>query len=138
MTKLNAGTPVKRGYYFSMKNWSVNPIEKDGTVLHGEAGEQFIPVPLPVAVMLAPVLGAVFLMFMPFIGFYLVGHRALQPVARMFKKSTTEIAASMSPGLQPGEAHLTGRAGEKKEEGGESKELSALEQEIAAKRAEKK
>lgn len=138
MTKLNAGTPVKRGYYFSMKNWSVNPIEKDGTVLHGEAGEQFIPVPLAVAVMLAPVLGAVFLMFMPFIGFYLVGQRVLQPVAGMFKKSTTEIAASMSPGLQPGEAHLTGRAGEKRADGEEAKELSALEQEIAAKRAAKK
>jgi hypothetical protein len=139
MTKLNAGTPVKRGYYFSMKHWSVNPIEKDGTVLNGEKGEQFIPVPLPVAVMLAPVLGAVFLMFMPFIGFYLVGQTALRPVVRMFKKSTTELAASMSPGLQPGEAHLTGRPGEKTEktEGGENKELSTLEQEIAAKRGEK-
>jgi hypothetical protein len=137
MTKLNAGTPVKRGYYFSMKNWSVNPIEKDGTVLHGEAGEQFVPVPLPVAVMLAPVLGAVFLMFMPFIGFYLTAQTALRPVARMFKKSTTEIAASMS-GLQPGEAHLTGRPGEEKAEGGETPApLSALEKEIAAKRAEK-
>jgi hypothetical protein len=138
MTKLNAGTPVKRGYYFSMKNWSVNPVEKDGTVLHGETGEQFIPVPLPVAVMLAPVLGAVFLMFMPFIGFYLTAQTALRPVARMFRKSTTEIAASMSPGLQPGTAHLTGRPGEKKAEGAEAKELTALEQEIAAKRAEKK
>ena len=116
MTKLNAGTPVKRGYYFSMKNWSVNPVEKDGTILQGEAGEKFVPVPLPVAVMLAPVIGAVFLMFMPFIGFYLVGQRA----------------------LQPGTAHLTGRAGEKKAEEGESKELSSLEQEIAAKRGEKK
>ena len=137
MTKLNAGTPVNRGYYFSMKNWSVNPIEKDGTTLHGEAGEQFIPVPLPVAVMLAPVLGAAFLMFMPFIGFYLTAQTALRPVARMFKKSTTEIAASMSPGLQPGTAHLTGRPGEEKTEGAEAKELTALEKEIAAKRAEK-
>jgi hypothetical protein len=129
---------VKSGYYFSMKNWSVNPIAKDGTVLQGEKGEQFIPVPLPVAVMLAPVLGAVFLMFMPFIGFYLTAQTLLRPVARMFKKSTTEIAASMSPGLQPGAAHLTGSAGEKKTEGAESQELSALEKEIAAKRAEKK
>jgi hypothetical protein len=138
MAKLNAGTPVKRGYYFSMKHWSVNPIEKDGTVLHGEADEKFIPVPLPVAVMLAPVLGAVFLMFMPLIGFYLVGQRALQPVARMFRKSTAEIAASMSPGLQPGEAHLAGRRGAKKADAGENDSLAALEQEIAARRAEKK
>jgi hypothetical protein len=138
MAKVNAGTPVKRGYYFSMKNWSVNPIEKDGTALHGEPGERFIPVPLPVAVMLAPVLGAAFLMFLPFIGFYLVGQTALRPVVRMFKKSSAEIAASMSPGLQPGEAHLAGRAGEKRAETTEYNELSALEAEIAARRAEKK
>jgi hypothetical protein len=129
---------VKRGYYFSMKNWSVNPVEKDGTVLQGEKGEQFIPVPLPVAVMLAPVLGAVFLMFMPFIGFYLTAQAALRPVGRLFKKSTTEIAASVSPGMAPGAAYLTGREGEKKVEGGEkSGELSELEKEIAAKRGEK-
>jgi hypothetical protein len=76
-------------------------------------------------------------MFLPFIGFYLVGQNALRPVARMFKKSTTEIAASMSPGLQPGTAHLTGRDGEKPAEGTETKELSALEGKIAAKRTKK-
>ena len=137
MTKLSAGTPVKRGYYFSMKNWSVYPIEKDGTTLKGETGEQFIPVPLPVAVMLAPALGAIFLMFMPFIGFYLTAQTLLRPVTRGFKKSTTEIAASMSPGLAAGTAHLTGKAGdEKKADGaaGEHPALTEIEKEIAAKR----
>ena len=136
MTKLNAGTPVRRGYYLSTRNWSLNPIEKDGTILHGEPGEQFVPVPLLIAVMFAPVIGAAFLMFMPFIGFYLTAQTALQPVARMFRKSTAEIAASVSPGLQPGMAHLTGRAGEKKAEDGVTWRLAALEREIAARRAE--
>lgn len=139
MTKLNAGTPVKRGYYFSMKNWSVNPVEKDGTILRGETGEQFIPVPLPVAVMLAPALGAVFLMFMPFIGFYLTAKTLLRPLTGAAKKSTTEIAASMSPGMAAGMAHLTGKPGdEKKAEGaGEHPTLSDVEKEIAAKRGDK-
>jgi hypothetical protein len=138
MTKLTAGTPVKRGYYFSMKNWSVNPVEKDGTVLRGEPGEKFVPVPLTAAVLLAPVLGAAFLMFMPFIGFYLTGRMLLRPVARIFGKSTTELAASMSPGLAPGAAHLTGRPGEKSGGEGASEELATLEKEIAEKRGENK
>lgn len=139
MTKLNAGTPVKRGYYFSLKSWSVNPIEKDGTTLHGEAGEQFIPVPLPVAVMLAPALGAIFLMFMPFIGFFLVGKTLVRPLTHGFKKSTTEIAASMSPGLAAGAAHLTGKPGDEKKDGaaGEHPALTEVEKEIAAKRGDK-
>ena len=139
MTKLNAGTPVKRGYYFSMKSWSVNPIEKDGTTLHGEPGEQFIPVPLPVAVMLAPALGAIFLMFMPFIGFYLVAKTLVGSGVNALRKSTTEIAASVSPGMAAGTAHLTGKAGDEKANGagGEHPALSEVEKEIAAKRGDK-
>lgn len=134
MTTLNAGTPVKRGYYFSTKNWSVNPVHADGTILHGEPGERFIPIPLPIAVIAGPALGAAFLMFVPFIGFYLVAKSALRPVGRLFGRSTTEIAASMS-GLHPGEAHLTGRRGEKREEPAAPDVLTALEDEIAARRA---
>ncbi len=139
MTRLSAGTPVKRGYYFSIKNWSVNPVEKDGTILNGQPDEQFIPVPLPVAVMLAPALGAMFLMFMPFIGFYLTAKTLLRPVAGAFKKSTAEVAASMSPGMAAGTAHLAGKAGdEKKANGaGEHPALTEVEKQIAAKRGEK-
>jgi hypothetical protein len=136
MTKLNAGTPVKSGHYFSLKSWTILPVEHDGELLPGAAGEQWVPMPLAVAVAAAPMLGAGFLMFMPFIGFYLTAKALTRPVVRIFSKSTTELAATMSPGMVPGEAYLTGKAGEKKESKGtaEEKELDALQAEIDARR----
>ncbi len=54
-------------------------------------------------------------MFLPFIGFYLAFSAALRPVTRLFSRSATELAATMSPGWAPGVAHLAGKAPEAKE-----------------------
>jgi hypothetical protein len=142
MTKLDAGTPVKSGYYFSLRHWTLQPVETDGEVLPGERGEQWVPMSLPVAVAAAPLLGAAFLMFMPAIGFYLTAKALARPLQSAFRKSTTELAATMSPGMVPGEAYLTGKraeggAEEKPAAGEKSPELEALQAEIDAKRGPK-
>ena len=137
MKTLSAGTPVKSGHYFSLQNWTIQPVERDGDVLPGESNEKWIPLSLPLAVAAAALLGAGFLMFLPAIGFYLVAAAAVRPVTNLFQKTTTEIAATMGPGLVPGEAHLTGKRAEgEKVEGaaGEEKELDALQAEIDARR----
>jgi hypothetical protein len=140
MTKLNAGTPVKSGYYFSLKSWTLHPLETDGDVLPGDAGEQWVPMSLPMAVLAAPVLGAGFLMFMPAIGFYLTAKALARPVVNLFQKSTAELAATMSPGLIAGEAHLTGKSGKGAAAAPapvdpQERELEALQKDIDAKRA---
>jgi hypothetical protein len=139
---VNAGTPVKSGYYFNLKTWVVHPTAKDGEQLPGDADEKWVPMSLPVAVMAAPLLGAGFLMFMPALGFYLVAQAAARPITNLFHKTTTELAATMSPGLVPGEAHLTGKReddAEMKEAGaaGQARELDAIQAEIDSKRAPK-
>ncbi len=139
MTKLNAGTPVKSGYYFNLKTWAIQPVEHDGSTLPGEAGEQWLPLPMPVAIGLAPVLGAGFLMFMPVLGFYMAAKAVTRPVVKLFQKTTTEVAANLAqPGLAPGEAYLTGKRGDatapKAGAAGEQKELDALQAEIDARR----
>ncbi len=137
MTMIEAGTRVKKGYYFSAHTWTLQPMARDGEALPGKHGEKFLHVPLLLAFVLTPLMGAAFLMFLPLIGFYLAASAAVRPVARLFTRSATEIAATMQPGWQPGEAHLTGKRGE---EGAEEKappaegELASLEKEIEARR----
>jgi hypothetical protein len=142
MTKHSAGSQAKAGYYFNAASWDVHPVAADGERLPGETGQSWIAIPTVAALFLAPVLGLAFLMFLPFIGFYLSVEAALQPVLRIFKHEASELAATMSPGWQPGEAHLTG----KREEGHQPVEsqgppadgLDALAREIEAKRQERK
>lgn len=141
MTMIEAGTRVKKGYYFSARSWSLQPMPADGAALPGGPGEKYLHVPLLAAFILAPLMGAAFLMFLPFIGFYLAAHAAARPVVRMFTRSATELAATMQPGWQPGEAHLTGKRAEGEAAGekgaAQEGELSALQKEIESKRNEK-
>jgi hypothetical protein len=113
----------------------------DGEPLPGEGDDKWIPMPLPVAVAAAPLLGAAFLMFMPAIGFYLVAKAAVKPITTLFHKTTTELAATMSPGLVPGEAYLTGKKHEdvtqQGEAAGEARELDDIQAQIDAKRTPK-
>ena len=144
MTTIEAGTQVKKGYYFNAKTWTLEAMANDGAALPGAKGEKYFHVPLLLAFVVAPLMGAAFLMFLPFIGFYLAFQAALRPVAKLFRHSATEIAATMSPGWAPGEAHLTGKRaeGEGVEEKGPatpaSEELAKIEREVEARRNERK
>ena len=142
MTKLNAGSAAKAGYYFNARSWEVHPVPADGEILPGEAGQVWIAIPTVAALVLTPILGLTFLMFLPFIGFYLTLEAALQPVLRIFKHEATELVATMSPGWQPGEAHLTGKRNEGTKivegQGPPADELAKLAEEIEAKRQERK
>jgi hypothetical protein len=65
-----------------------------------------------------------------------------RPITNLFRKTTTELAATMSPGLVPGEAYLTGTQGEKEVAHAgagpsEEQELDALQAQIDARRATK-
>jgi hypothetical protein len=140
MKTLNAQSPVKSGYYFSLDRWTVQPVAKDGELLAGDPGERFVAISLPLAVAAAPILGAGFLMFMPAIGIYLLAVAAARPVTRLFHRTTSELAATMSPGLVPGEAHLTGKTGAEAAAAvgrSEERELDALQAEIDARRAKR-
>jgi HAMP domain-containing protein len=139
MTKLNAGSAAKAGYYFNMRSWEVHPVPADGERLPGEAGQVWVAIPTAAALVLTPVLGLTFLMFLPFIGFYLTIEAALRPLVRVFRREAAELAATMSPGWQPGAAHLTG----KEEKGGEAQErgedeIEKLAREVEARRQERK
>jgi hypothetical protein len=139
MTKLLAGSAAKAGYYFNPRSWVVHPVPADGERLPGEAGHQWIPIPTLAALVLTPVLGLTFLMFLPFIGFYLTIEAALRPLLRLFHREAVELAATMSPGWQPGEAHLTGKPGEHQaEEPNPTEEIEKLAREVEARRQAKK
>jgi hypothetical protein len=143
MTTTTAGTRVRRGYWFNVNSWTLHPVASDGETLPGAASERYIHVPLLAAFALAPLMGAAFLMFLPFVGFYLAANALVRPVVRAFHSSATEVAATIAPTWAPGEAHLTG--GRAESEPAEANgppavkgELSELEREVEARRAERK
>lgn len=143
MTIMNGGTAVESGYYWNTAQWSLVTIARGGDALPGNARERYVKVPLPVAFALVPVMGALFVFFLPFIGFALTLQAAVRPLTALFKRSATDLAATVTPGWQPGEAHFTGKRSETRvEEKGPpasgSERLEKLQREIDERRRDEK
>jgi hypothetical protein len=136
------GAAVRSGYYYNAARWAVEPIAKDGDRLPEGEGT-WMRVPTVVALGAVPLVGLGFLMALPFIGFALTAKALATPAIRLFHRSAEDLAATVSPGWQPGEAHLTGKRAENaevEEKGPPSaagERLEALEKEIEAKREDK-
>ena len=142
MATVKGGARVRSGYYWNPRRWTLVPVQNDGEVLEGSPSEKFLRVPLPVALALVPVMGALFVFFLPALGFILLFQAVGLKVAGLFRRSAAELAATVTPGWQPGEAHLTGKRAEKetKEEKGPpvaNERLESLEKEIEARRNER-
>ena len=142
MTTSIGGTAVRSGYYWNLGKWEVIPIERDGGLLPGGRGDKFLRLPVLAVLLLLPMLGGLFVVFLPVIGFVLAFQAAARPIVGLFRKSAAELASTVTPGWAPGEAHLTGKRAEKGAEEGQvppraDERLEKLEQEIEARRNER-
>ncbi len=139
MAKYESGMKVGGGYYWNARSWSVEVVPNEGGRLGGD-GARFVKVPFPVLFVIVPTLGALFLMFLPLIGFALFAYAIAKKLAASVHRGTTELAATVHPGsFAAGSAYFTGKPEEKKEgEAPKSAELEKLEREIAEKKGERK
>jgi len=140
MARYTGGMQVAGGYYWNPRNWEVEVVASEGGRLKGAPNAKYVKLPFPLLFVVVPLLGALFLMFLPLIGFGLFGYAIVKKVTGGVKKSATELASTMAPGgFATGEAHFTGKPGEeKKGEAPESAQITELEKEIAARKGEKK
>jgi hypothetical protein len=127
-TTYESGSAVLSGYYFNPAGWHLEPVANDGDRLPRGRG-RWTRVPTVAALLLVPLLGAAFLMFLPLIGFLVTLQALSAPIVNGFRSSATQLAATVTPGWQPGEAHFTGKRSENAgvEEKGPSDSRDALE-----------
>jgi hypothetical protein len=133
MTSFKGGTQVKSGYYFSASTLGVEVIAEDGGRLPGASTTRYVSVPFPLLFLIIPVVGLAFLMFLPFVGFALLGAAMGQSVTGRFRERASAFAATVAPPHATGAAYLGGREGEE-ENLDISPEIERLEKEVAARR----
>jgi len=131
MTTHRGNTKVQSGYYFSTTTLGVEVIGEGGGTLPGSAATRYLGVPFPLLFLVIPVVGLAFLMFLPFIGFALLGAAMGQTVTGRFQERAGAFAATVAPPHAIGAAYLGGREGEEKNEE-VSPEIERLEREVAA------
>ena len=138
MKTIEAGMRVKSGHYLNLRTWAIHPVAAAGEELPGRMGDKYLAIPTFAALALAPLFGALFLVFLPVVGFWLTAVAASRPAMRLVNLIVTKFAATVEPGWEPGLAHLTGkRAAVETAEPMfvEEDPLDTLEREIAALRS---
>jgi hypothetical protein len=68
MLKHKGGDTVKAGFYWNMKELEARIVPPAGGTLPGDETVLYRRLPLPALLVLAPIMGATFAMFLPFIG----------------------------------------------------------------------
>ena len=108
MAKHLGGETVKAGFFVNVAEWSVETFSGDGGVLPGGAETVYRQVPTLVLLVAAPLLGAAFAMFLPFIGLALVAQFAAKKAWAVASDMAHAALVAMSPRTAAGEAYLTG------------------------------
>jgi hypothetical protein len=115
-----AGTTVKGGFYFNRDAWDLIAVNGKEGVLPGADGQRYLRVPVWAVLFLAPVLGGLFVVFLPFIGFVLVlthlGRLALSGA----KRAGRSLLLLVAPSWRPGEAYFAGKGDGKRDGAGEA------------------
>jgi hypothetical protein len=141
LVRYTGGEQVFGGYYWNPRHWSISLVSDRGGELPGTSSDRYLRISWVTALLLVPVLGGRFVVLLPFIGLGLFVRLAWRKLAGDAREGARDLAATLTPGWRPGEAHLTGRPPDPKAERlpaggvGESA-LSQVADEVARKRRE--
>jgi hypothetical protein len=80
MTKYNGGETVKAGFYWNRGKFGAEVIPAEGGTLPGTNELTYTRVPWPVLLVVAPVMGGAFAMFLPFLGLAMLAKYAFETV----------------------------------------------------------
>ena len=80
MTKYNGGDTVKAGFYWNRGKLGAEVIPAEGGTLPGATEIAYTRIPWPVLLVVAPVMGGAFAMFLPFLGLAMLAKYAFNAV----------------------------------------------------------
>jgi hypothetical protein len=133
MARHLGGETVGAGFYMDVAEWNVETFSGDGGVLPGDATRAYRHLPTVVLLMAAPLLGAAFAMFLPFIGLALVAQYCAKQAWSFSRDMAHAALVAMSPRTAAGEAYLTGDKGKATKAEGPAARLEKLDAELSDK-----
>jgi hypothetical protein len=130
------GDTVKGGYYWNLEKWDATFVEGPVGELPGTSNETYRGIPTVGLLIAAPIMGALFVMFLPFIGIALLLQHITRAAIEAAGETMDRVLRSVSPAWRPGMAFLAGKAGRKRhhDKPVATPELDALGKEIEERR----
>ncbi len=115
MTKREGGRVVRNGFYWNLRKWEMHIVPRQGGELPGGPDDRYVKVPVLGLLVVAPIMGALYAFFLPFIGFAMVLGFAGRKAAAAARAAVAGMMAMVAPQWRPGEAHLAGKGKRSKE-----------------------
>jgi hypothetical protein len=84
MRTCKAGEMVKGGFYFNTKAWDIHLVRPAGATLPGGEDDRYIRVPALALLVIGPLMGFAFVIFLPLAGFALTFREAGRRIAGLF------------------------------------------------------
>jgi hypothetical protein len=109
MARYEGGKKVNYGFYWSARAWDMTMVPAEGGLLPGGSDQHYTRIPTFLFLLMAPVMGALYVVFLPFAGFALVAGHALRALKTVTMDAFMHIAVAVSPQWAPGEAYLAAR-----------------------------
>jgi hypothetical protein len=113
MATRTGGTNVRSGFYWNLGKWEMVTVPRQGGLLPGVTGDRYLKVPVIAMLGLAPLMGGLYVMFLPFIGFAMVLNWAARQLGTAVRNGFMELATVVAPRWQPGEAYLAAKKARK-------------------------
>ena len=108
MLRHQGGERVKAGFYLNAATWEVTTLSGQGGTLAGTASDRYLRVPTLGLLVFAPLMGALYAIFLPFIGIAMVVQYLARRTAAGVITLARSVMAAVSPAWRPGEAYFAG------------------------------
>lgn len=132
MIRYKGGEKVRRGEYWCFSTGKILSIPKEGGILPGNMS--YIRLPVAGLLLMAPILGLVYVVFLPFIGFAMVFYHLGLWMLSGIVKAGESLLGVITYNLVPGYAYFTKKNKEnakaKNYKEIKSSSLDAIEEEI--------
>jgi hypothetical protein len=106
MKRYRGAEMVEPGLFLNVRQLSFTSMQERGP-LPGGGGDVYRQVPTPVLLLVGPLLGLAFVVFLPFIGFAVVARLLVAQAARLAVEATRAAARVLRPGWEPSLAFLS-------------------------------
>ena len=87
MRTYNGGETVQGGFYWKRAGWRMLTVEGQAGVLPGEPGAAYYRVPALLMIPVALTMGGLFVLFLPLLGFLILGEWGFNAGGRMFRRA---------------------------------------------------
>lgn len=100
MRNYRGGQNVKSGFYWNLKGWEIVIIEKGAGLLPGSETDRYLKLPVLLFMCGAPILGLLYVVFLPLLGFVLVFRLVARKILQGLGKAITELRTMVRSALR--------------------------------------